>query len=47
MDCKGKETAVVKISLLTRHSYRGTEDRGHAVALLVEALCYKPEGREF
>jgi hypothetical protein len=20
-------------------------DRGHAIALLVEALCYKPEGR--
>jgi membrane-associated PAP2 superfamily phosphatase len=25
----------------------GTEGKGHAVAWLVEALCYKPEGRGF
>jgi hypothetical protein len=30
------------------HTYVETQEIwGHAVALLVEALCYKPEGREF
>jgi hypothetical protein len=36
---------VVKLSVCFFKHY--TRERGHAVAQLVEALCYKQEGRAF
>jgi hypothetical protein len=36
-----------KLKKVSGNDFYGIYMTGHAVALLVEALCYKPEGSEF